>query len=589
MPFEPEGFTDARIAHEYRTLCVLGELANGASTEQPVYTEINHQSALTKIIDLLDDNDSLAFFTLVSDPPSGALAYDSDLVSLIIISFNIVTTLSDAARFPHDRRLDLSLRSLWPHVVKWSALLHPARGRLIRAPGPRDVRRSVTAIVQLYLRIFQSPDVMYFKSFLHGNPDAVSQAFELWLRFPHYCSKSGQESTTTVHGAITLFVVLSNVLLGNDATVDDCALFADELLLTLGDLRTLYRAISRQTSLLAKLTTKSAIIRGLWSNHFTLLTRCLCLCLQRCPERPPIPKKVIVSTVSAAMLCVKIQAPADAASRALGLLTALCRTVSSNHPLARAIDAGVFDLLHDLGRPADMYDITDFAQQLSAGLFHPRVSRVLLRRHPNVPYVAPSPARVEPGHIPDWQDVALLWSMFLKPYIEAYDSRSAEMKTGWRYAMTCTNHHGPHNELVRVCPCAGAFYCSGSCRKMHRSKHREVCDADQGPWGLNGAITLDDAIFTCTIARGYISCQRGTIGAQIASLGCPLQEVHIIVLIDLYDVLPIPRHTLETCPKIATSYFVPSVVVVDVLLRIGAARARHHVPFVYNLKYFYRT
>ncbi|TRM58062.1 hypothetical protein BD626DRAFT_573882 [Schizophyllum amplum] len=430
MPFEPETFTDARIASEYRTLRILDELASDASNERPVYTEIDQKSALAQIIDILDDDGSLAFASLISDPPPGTLAYDGHLVSIIIVSLNIFIALSNAALFPQNRRLDVTMRMLWPHIVRWGAVLHPARGRLIRAPGPGDARRNVTAVVQAYLSIFQSPDIAYLKSFLHGNPDAVTQTFELWLRLPHYCSKSAiQEASKTVDGVITLFVILETIFLNDHATTNDRALFENELFLTIGYPRTLYRAVSRQTLFLAKLTAESALVPARWSEHFSLLARCLFVCVPRCPQprRPAVPKKAIFSTVSAAILCVKIQAPGDAALCALGLLTCLCRAVASNRPLAHAIDAGVFDLLRDLGRPqSDTRDVIAFIQQLCSGLFNPRVSRVFNRRHPNVPHVAPSPARCEPGHIPDWQDVAILWSSFLKPYIETYDSRSAD-------------------------------------------------------------------------------------------------------------------------------------------------------------------
>ncbi|TRM56852.1 hypothetical protein BD626DRAFT_358560, partial [Schizophyllum amplum] len=529
-----------------------------------------------------------AFGSLISDPPPGALAYDGHLVSIIIVSLNIFIALSNAARFPHNRRLDVTLRTLWPHIVRWSAVLHPARGRLIRAPGPGDARRNVTAVVQAYLSILQSPDIAYLKPFLHGNPDAVTQTFELWLRLPNYCSKSAiQEASRTVDGVITLFVILENTLLADYATTDDRAFFKNELFLTIGHPRTLYRAISRQTLFLAKLTTESTLVRARWSEHFSLLTRCIFVCVPRCPQPPAVPRKVIFSTVSAAMLCVKIQAPGDAALCALGLLTCLCRAVASNRPLAHAVDAGVFDLLLNLGHPqSETRHVTEFIQQLSAGLFHPRVSRVFNRRHPNVPHVAPSPARCEPDHIPDWQDVALLWSSFLKPYMETYDSRSADsLKVSWRYTTACLSPCGPHNQLVRVCPCGTSFYCSGSCQRMHRPIHREFCYADQGPWGLNGAITLDDAMFIYMIARGYISFQRKTIAVQIAAMARSHPDAQISILIDLVDVLPVPRHTIHAYSK---DMMIPvhGKIMVEALLRLGAARQRHPLPFGYAIKYF---
>ncbi|KAI4518245.1 hypothetical protein K523DRAFT_228230 [Schizophyllum commune Tattone D] len=155
--------------------------------------------------------------------------------------------------------------------------------------------------------------------------------------------------------------------------------------------------------------------------------------------------------------------------------------------------------------------------------------------------------------------------------------------------MQCTNTMGPHDQMVRICACGMAYYCSGSCQRMHWHEHREECLENNGPWDLNGEISISDVVFTGDIVSWYISDHKDEIGHQLSKLnllpkyrgGQPRQAVLHVDLTDLIP--PLPTHQINIQTKPAS---VPGVVMVEVCLRLGNLRATRWMPFIMPLFYF---
>ncbi|TRM56180.1 hypothetical protein BD626DRAFT_576034 [Schizophyllum amplum] len=573
-------FKDPRSEREYYRLRTIRDIAHELAGDRPYPPGTSQSSQLAKIRSLLDDPDDPAFPTLTSQPPSGTISYDSDVFNVILTSFNVFTVIWDASKDPRNRSLAPTMRALWPHIVRWGAVLHPARGRLMRTPTQRNSGRDVAGIVQAYLTIIET-DVTYVKPFLHANPDAVAQIFELWLEFHNCIPPSAMDASGSAHGAIEIIVIAYTHLANceNHPTAEDRALFVDALSQAVGTKRALYLAFARQTDFLASLTMMPPLVPQIWRNHFGLLT-----VLARLPEfsRQKIPRCTVTSIVAAANRCVKLPQAVEGTQRAVVLITSLCRVARDSRPLAHAAQAGVFDLLRNLSYAAEEYDASDLAHHLCTGLFSQvRVVRAFHRFHPqpwDVGPVVPQKKKAQPQAT--WKDVARVWNSARETYLLKY------CKKDWRRTMGCHNSQGPHNRLVRVCPCASVFYCSGSCQRMHwAAAHREDCRAEDGPWGLRGTLSLGDAIFICTVVRSYILAHRTAIAGQMPSIlpkGQKKGAKQAVILVDL-TVVPGPRH--EVCTRTGDSHSA-GMVLVEVALRVGRSKPRRVLPFTYDAGYF---
>lgn len=521
---------------------------------------------------------SLAFTTLVSEPPPGTIAYSHDLVSVIIASFNVCMAVWDASMKPGNAILAPMMRALWPHIVDWAAFFHPARRRIIDLYDQRDMGHEVGAIAQAYLTILESEDHTSLKIFLHAHPDLVTQALQLWLRFPSYIPTTARKSemyttdvTATAYGTIRAVVYLRNILLQDGTTPQDNALFLHALQLANVTGRTVYRAIAPQTNFLLTATVQSPSAPSAWTNHFCLLS----LLLRR-PELAGSPKSlrnVIPLVIAGGNRCITLR-EAQGASWAIQLVADICRIGTDNRPLVRAVRGGIFELLRAVASLPELYDVSDMVTQLCAGMTQARILRAFrLRRPPHVDFDAPK------EHLYTWMDVA-------QKYEWHQDVYNLGNRKDWRYAMSCHNHQGPHDNDVRICPCGDAFYCSGSCQRMDWNEaHREFCRADDGPWGLHGALSLEDVVFICQVVRVHIAYVRKheQITPRISSpptRACSAEQT--LITVDLTDVLPMPRHVVTTRIKADGA----GTFAVEAIARLGGVVRRCPLPFVYSAGHF---
>ncbi|KAL1741740.1 hypothetical protein HDZ31DRAFT_66630 [Schizophyllum fasciatum] len=579
-------FATPRSKREYNQLDDLRNLAQELAGDIPFSPGTTRQSALATMLRILNSKTNPAFASLMSDPPPGILDYDSDIVGLIVASFSVFAISCMASEVPQNHVLAAPVRALWPHTIKWAAVLHPARRRVrYSSDGAADPGRKVLigVIVQIYLNIVHS-EPAHVKPFLHDSPDAVAQALELWLRFPKYIAQSDPDAANWAHSLGLSVADLYELLIDPEGspTAEDRTLFLDSLRATIGTERTLQRAVYLQTDFLRGCAMPVSLSHGeVWREHFRILLRLICL-----PEFWPakVPRKAITSVVSAAQHCIAQPETQKAAFSAVRLVAGLCCITGSNRPLVRAVDAGIFEVMYRLGHSSENFDLSDFVQHMCAGLVQPRLIRAFRRRGRLPPSARKGPRPPKAT----WHDVVSAY----EKYSDLYSTSKGT--GGWRRFMQCQNDMGPHDQTVRICPCGRVYYCSGSCQRMHwRAMHREECLEDDGPWNLKGAVSLSDVVFVSDIVSWHISDFRQTIAKQIARLSLGLDrrtgEVkQAVIVVDLTDLVgPQLRHevSVRSLPA-SVGLVLGSVVAVELVMRLGNIREQHALPCMMPLYYF---
>ncbi|TRM60933.1 hypothetical protein BD626DRAFT_584829 [Schizophyllum amplum] len=571
------------LAQELATMQALSHLADKIVGLRPLSPGEDQESAFLSLQDILGDRSRLAFYALKTEPPSDSLAHHGELVQVIVVSMGIFSSITNVSR--HESRyysLQTPLRALWPHIIKWAALLHPIDNHVMQY-FIRSGRNVSSGILQAYFMIVS--DKTHSKSFLHANPAVVKQALDLWIHFPKCIKPASLDGSVSTNSTIQIVRLLHSAFVhrAGQPTAEDRALFVEELIRVAGSKRALYHAFAQQTHFLTSLDFQREVhptLATIWDDHYNLLIN-----MVEMPElaRSKIPATTIHSVVSAASKCTTVSSPA------LRFLNSLLRMAKSNAPLAHAVDAGIFDVFSEMreGRkPGDDDHVRLFARLLCAGMYHARVARAFVRRHPDIIH-AP-----EPGSAPLtprmalWRDITRVLNDARALYSTAYRRKR------WQTVMQCHNPMGPHSRRVQICPCANAFYCSRSCQRMHRSAHLDSCCSDKGPWGLHGILSLADTLFICIAVRSYIDRNAATVERELSSLRikqapkCPQLVKQAVVRVDITDVLPDARHEVD----VRTTYMpdaplnASASVVVEVVLRAGKTSATRVLPFTIRLE-----
>ncbi|KAL1671919.1 hypothetical protein EV122DRAFT_256199 [Schizophyllum commune] len=663
------GPADPLLNAEYHNLRAIRDLGHELAGDRPYAPGNNQQIALAKITRLLANN---PFPTLLSTPPPTAdQDADSDVIAVVLTAFTVFTVVWDAAS--RLRTLQPPMRAMWPHIVKWAALLHPARGRLTTCRGHWSTGREVTGLAQAYMSIAEA-DPAYVRPFILENEDFAAQALELWLRFPRYVPRSAMDESGTSHAAIVVAHAVYN-LLGNElkpyADEESLSLFRTILKRVAKRRRTLYLAAAEQTEFLTQISIMPLLVSRIWEGHYALLGGLFGLeagILGRDPlwrtsssqqrtaslnqrtssskQRPKstqIPSRIATALVAAGIKCVKAHDMPDAhvrdsqdaarcAAQVLALL--LNRIADDSRLLARGVGAGAFDLLRSLEsaagflptassgsqgawggsqnawggssneKPATLYDHSELARHICAGLSQARVVRAFYQRHPQPwdvgPVVSPkrgTKGRGMPTPTATWQDVARAWNAAREVYLRSHQKRE------WREVMECGNRGEPiaHDRLVRACSCGDAFYCSRSCQRVDwEARHRGECLAEKGVWGLESALSLSDALFVCAVVRSYVAANRMAIGMHISALKLGGKKDKVkqstkqpIILVNLTDVAP--THEVYAASSSAAvepinsgivGVDAPRRVLVEVNIQLGQRQVRRALPFTYDASYF---
>ncbi|KAI5886771.1 uncharacterized protein SCHCODRAFT_02639781 [Schizophyllum commune H4-8] len=597
--------SDPHHHRNYDDVRAMRHLIEQLSGDQPFEPGENYASVLEKVKLGFDH----AFRAVARDPPPGTNIYNSNHINIVCQTFGAFERGWAVAERPEGQSLAPLLRRITPRMIAWATLFHPERGQIVDPTGTRETGRELAGIIQVYLTLLES-DMAHAKPLLHAHPDIVVQALELWLGFPRYIARAQAEEArgpprpkgssdffNLAFGLVGILFYIQSMLAyeGNEPTAADRALFRRSLQKAGVTERVLYRQIPVQTDFLSTLNMSPIAGPQTWTKHFALLAT-----LVKHADLQPskIPPAVIPFVLAGAQTCLRTPDTHAGAFWAAQLVENMCAVARSNHTLVRAIAGGVFDVLCALDRVADvLYDCRALARRLAAGMAHARVLRAFRRRHPRPPAIHNIPPRQELF----WRDVVQAYQAYTRRY--NIHRKSEE----WRGCLACYNLRGPHNRSAKVCPCGDAMFCSGSCQRMHwEERHRETCCARNGVWGLNGALSVVDLIFICSLAREHVTrSARRRIAAEMARLlkgrssprperstqqGEPAPREQFVVLCDLTDAIPNLREKVYIRGagegEGAHPLFSPHVVAVEVVMNLGRRRVQHVLPFVVAMDIF---
>ncbi|TRM59682.1 hypothetical protein BD626DRAFT_606828 [Schizophyllum amplum] len=568
------------LAQELATMQALSHLADKIVGLRPLSPGEDQESAFLSLQDILGDRSRLAFYALKTEPPSDSLAHHGELVQVIVVSMGIFSSITNVSR--HESRyysLQTPLRALWPHIIKWAALLHPIDNHVMQY-FIRSGRNVSSGILQAYFMIVS--DKTHSKSFLRANPAVAKQALDLWIHFPKCIKPASLDGSVSTNSTIQIVRLLHSAFVhrAGQPTAEDRALFVEELLRVAGSKRALYHAFAQQTHFLTSLDFQREVhptLATIWDDHYNLLIN-----MVEMPElaRSKIPATTIHSVVYAASKCLTRREMHYGVLPALRFLNSLLRMAKSNAPLAHAVDAGVFDVFSEMreGRkPGDDDHVRLFARLLCAGMYHARVARAFVRRHPDIIH-AP-----EPGSAPLtprmalWRDITRVLNDARALYSTAYRRKRWQTVMEDRIAGACryVRAQTPSTALGAVSVCIGP-----------RISTRAAAPRALGDCTVR-ILSLADTLFICIAVRSYIDCNAATVERELSSLRikqppkCPQLVKQAVVRVDITDVLPDARHEVD----VRTTYFpdappnASASVVVEVVLRAGKTSATRVLPF----------
>ncbi|KAL1701449.1 hypothetical protein EV121DRAFT_212058 [Schizophyllum commune] len=567
---------------EYEEIVKLDLLARQLTSEMdmlPGYTRVGMAAELR-------DQVRTAFRTLITESSSFSETFSDRFVDLIFASVRLFNELWHAVESARDKELANEARALWPHIVRWSASLHPARNDILARNPHRDATLQAGDIAQAYLTILISPMETResAKAFLYAYPDVIAQAFELW----HYLPKIQALHITPNPPAVVPEALYTPILLVHriyevlapgpkGGRVEDCALLCAGIRRAMTT-RAFYRNIAPLTDSLRQLRLDVAFVPQIWKVHLTLLVG-----LTSFPELEPasVPRDAFRSVISVGTKCFEQDRLMDECGFWVVRLVDSCAT-RDNRPFVHAIGHGYLGLLKALEQATGtQFDHADIVRRLSAVAVHGRVVRAVRRAYPTLP---PPGDIAAPGLT--WRKVAQTFSNYIDLYAAEHRARD------WRRSLGCTNAMGPHDQIVRFCPCGNAMYCSGSCQRMHwKHGHCTDCLADEGPWGLHGALSLTDITFLIEIVRADIRLMKNKPAVREAfedfererRSGRRRFRRQMTMTADFSDILAM-RYESRTRPvdSKADIHRVP----VEVVFRLGWTTQRHFLPFTYPLRYF---
>ncbi|KAL1714443.1 hypothetical protein EV715DRAFT_276618 [Schizophyllum commune] len=532
--------SSARLNREIDDLQVLCTLANELAGFVPFSPGYDRRKTAAKMTAMLTAHDRAAFSTLACDPLMCVQQRRTDVVRVVSLSMGAFSSVTNVCRELKDigDAPGQIMRTFWPRIVVWGAALHPAHGHWALAGF--DTKSALGSLLQAYSMLCLD-SISILRPFLHANTTLLSEALDLWLYFPRYLPSSTMETTamvtSIVHTIRALFETLvssnSRVPAHDQPTSDDRALFVAALLRVTDRKRDLLLAIAAQIKFMIKSRDVASLAKlmpttqELWSVYLRVVIDLVAL-----PDLKgtSIPGDTITSIVIAGRNCSKERRTGEGAMCAIYLLDILCRSARSNRPLARAVQAGLLDLL--VAIPADWkikeHNVSDFIQLVCSGMHHARVIRA------------------------EW---ALTITLSRSAHAGTL-STAQEVANGW----TILTIARPAVDI-----------------------------GEHGDYEPKGALSLADTLLISAVAQSYVARNRKVLSKRTTKLlmrqdrtARPIVK-QAVICIDLTDVLPEARHEVY----VQTSYIPEGAwgdVLIEVSLRAGRTSFTQTLPFAYDSK-----
>ncbi|KAL1717757.1 hypothetical protein EV715DRAFT_273947 [Schizophyllum commune] len=426
-----------------------------------------------------------------------------------------------------------SLRATKPmalaDIVRWIDFVHPMNDRLVPTPEKPTYGTMVTSIAGLLSSITRKKDGD-FTQLAWDDPHILTLVMDLWLYYPRYLQHYSEDLTET---ATTITVSALATLENLSATEDGEKYFVTRLLAMVGGRHSrILRLIAEQTAFLDSINVKSRW-SFVWKIHYALVEQ-----LSESSEFLGVdaPLCFFESVVVGWRRCLEkpqdenLAAAAEEANSAVGNFVMMALSTTN---LRRAIRAGVYDALFDVerawGKEEKLKESALFggiAQLLANSFTIPSILRAFHRRHTNLLHPPEKPDARRSFIEKRFRSLLSAYRIMWQQYT---DARKAPT---WKRVFPCNNVHADvHEAEVRACACGLAFYCSKNCQREHwKSGHRDSCWHQDGVWGFEGNITLDDAVFLFESALRVIKRNEAKMAQDLTRTDYPDRP---LIMVDL--------------------------------------------------------
>ncbi|KAL1701290.1 hypothetical protein EV121DRAFT_212409 [Schizophyllum commune] len=426
-----------------------------------------------------------------------------------------------------------SLRATKPmalaDIVRWIDVVHPMNDRLVPTPEKPTYGTMVTSIAGLLSSITRKKDGD-FTQLAWSDPHVLTLVMDLWLYYPRYLQHYSEDLTET---ATTITVSALATLENLSATEDGENYFVTRLLAMVGGRPSrILRLIAEQTAFLDSINVKSRW-SFVWKIHYALVEQ-----LSESSDFLGVdaPLCFFESVVVGWRRCLEkptdenLAAAAEEANSAVGNFVMMALSTTN---LRRAIRAGVYDALFDVerarGKEEKLKESALFggiAQLLANSFTIPSILRAFHRQHTDLLHPTEKPDVRRSFIEKRFQSLLSAYRIMWQQYM---DARKAPT---WKRTFPCNNVHADvHEAEVRACACGQAFYCSKKCQREHwKAGHRDSCWHEDGVWGFEGDITLDDAIFLFESALRVVKRNEAKMAQDLARTDYPDRP---LIMIDL--------------------------------------------------------
>ncbi|TRM56181.1 hypothetical protein BD626DRAFT_259392 [Schizophyllum amplum] len=531
----------------------------------------------------------IAFSILSVSPPEEAnLSSDDSIVKEILKSINVFLSVCEASLKPHcTALLQDRLLVIWPGVFRWIEFMHPDTCRVSPTGTTRSVCPVIALIIRTYAVAFTGPRA-HVQRLILDRPDVLSLVFSLWLYFPHHIPASATVADVhcrnLIHAVRLIFRTVDSWAepgrrSPTAAQTPNAKIARESCVSALGGATTsvqaLYGCLADQTRHLIALSASGAT----WTEHFDVQYQVVRIPSFLCN---PCPRAVLTATIAGGRHCIVQDVSAhEGALAAVSFVLALCRASDDNRPLIRAIHAGAYDLVERIGKVDASYDVSAFVGQVGAGLGQVSVLRAFNRKHAAV--------LREPDIAWTSLNYRAIAHTFRSHYSFYREGTMRELGPQRSY-LKCHNEEGPgpHQDSAKVCPCGDAFYCSKSCQRAHwRSTHRATCCAADGPWGMQGRMSIADIMYLCKDAFQLVIAHSETMALAQRVAEMFRAKKRPMIVVDLSNVFPCEIAHVEELD--AGRQPLKNALYVDLRWRMGGTEPRRMLPFKYPLQYIGET